>query len=209
MLKKKEMAAAIVVAVASGFSTQAAATDGVEPGWYLGADVGHAEIEPENRAFVSDEDFSDTTFAIHGGYRASRYFAIETAYADLGDYSYRVDACAEACIPENYPQEISVSGTRWDLALVGSIPFGERFEAYAKAGIARTEVESEARSLNANSRSTDSSSDAFYGVGLRLHFDAPWSLRLQWDRTPHLGEDESDVDAWWLGAEYRFAGYQR
>ncbi|MEG3192922.1 porin family protein [Lysobacter sp. D1-1-M9] len=208
MLKTKEMAVAIIVAVAGGFSAQAAAADRVGPGWYLGADLGHAEIEPENQAAVSNEDLSDTAFAIHGGYRVNPYFAIETAYADLGDYSYRVD-CPDVCIPEAFPRDISLSGIRSDLALVGSVPFGERFEAYAKVGIAHTEVESEVRSLNANLRSTDSSSDALYGVGLRLHFDAPWSLRLQWDRTPQVGEDQSDVDAWWLGVEYRFASRQR
>ncbi|MEG3192921.1 porin family protein [Lysobacter sp. D1-1-M9] len=208
MLKTKEMAVAIIVAVASGFSAQATAADGVGPGWYLGADLGHAEIEPEAQAVVSNKDLSDTAFAIHGGYRVNPYVAIETAYADLGDYSYRLD-CPEFCAPEAFPQDISVSGVRWDLSLVGSIPLGKRFEAYAKVGIAHTEVESEIRSLWANLRSTDSSSDALYGVGMRLHFDAPWSLRLQWDRTPQVGEDQSEVDAWWLGVEYRFASRQR
>ncbi|MBW3550365.1 MAG: porin family protein, partial [Proteobacteria bacterium] len=153
-------------------------------------------------------DLSDTVFAVHGGYRVNPYLGIETAYADLGDYSYRSD-CPEVCVPEAFPQDISVSGTRWDVTLVGSIPLGQRIEAYAKAGIAHTEAESQVRSLNTNLRSTDSSSGAFYGLGLRLHFDAPWSLRLQWDRTPQLRGDQSDFDVWWLGVEYRLANRQR
>jgi OOP family OmpA-OmpF porin len=208
MFKKKDIASAIIVAVASGFSVQAAAADGAGPGWYLGADLGHAEIRPDNQAFISSKDFSDTVWAVHGGYRVSPYFAVEATYADFGDYSYR-EECPGFCIPEAFPREVSVSGIRSDLALVGSIPLSERFEAYAKVGIAHTEVESEARSLLRTSRSTDSSSEAIYGVGLRLHFHASWSLRLQWDRTPHPGERESEANTWWLGAEYRLVSGQR
>jgi OmpA-OmpF porin, OOP family len=204
MLKTKEIITAIIVSVASGFSMQAAAGE-IEPGWYVGADFGHAEIEPEGQAFYRDKDFSDTAFSLHSGYRVNSYFAIEAAYADLGDYSYRAELYSEIFVPRILHQyEIIISGRRLDLALVANIPLGERFEAYAKAGFANTEVESEFRSIDDNFQSKDSSTDAFYGVGLRFHFDAPWSLRLQWDRT-QLGDYESDIDALWLGAEYRFS----
>jgi OmpA-OmpF porin, OOP family len=206
MLKTKEIITVIIITLASSFSAQALAAGGFEPGWYVGADFGHTEIKPDNEAFLSNKDISDTVFSIHGGYRVNPYFAIEATYADMGDYSYRAYFCPDVCIPEGTSFEISSSSRRFDLALVGSIPLGERFEAYAKVGFSRAEVESEFRSLDSISfQSKDSSTDAFYGVGLRLHFDTPWSLRLQWDRT-QLGDYESDIDALWLGAEYRFSG---
>lgn len=212
MLKKKAVAAAITLAVLSGFSLQAAAGD-IAPSWYLGADVGMVyEFQPRSRVepsplFINNN--SDTVFAIHGGYRISPYFAIEATFADLGDYSYgSISPCpiGYGCIPEAGFVQASVSFKRLDLALVGSVPLGERLEVYAKAGFARTEIVSHISNPfipGVQLTNKKSSSDAAYGVGLRLHFDAPWSLRLQWDRT-QLSYSLPDVDTWWLGAEYRF-----
>ncbi len=204
LLRMKGVIAAIIISAACGFSAQAAA-DEVSPGWYMGADFGHAELQLENlgNPNISNKDFSNTTFSIHGGYRFNPYFAIESTFADFGGYGYRVDFCAEVCAPEAFPAEISISGKRLDLALVGSIPLGERLEAYAKVGFVSTEIKYEGRSLNDTVSFSNSDSETIYGIGLRLHFDVPWSLRLQWDRT-QLDDYEADVDAWWLGAEYRF-----
>ncbi len=202
MFKMKKSTAAIILSVAFSFSAQAAPTDRIESGWYVGADLGHTEIKPDYQAFLTEKESSDIAFAIHSGYRVSPHFAIEGTYADLGNYDYRLDICLEFCIPENFSQEVSISGVRWGLALEGSIPLGERFDAYAKTGFAHTRVNTEIHSLNTNSQSSDNSFDVFYGVGMRLHFDGPWSLRLQWDRT---SDDELDSVAWWLGAEYQFS----
>ena len=217
MLKKKVSAAAITLAVVSGFAMQAAAGD-MGPSWYLGADVGNVEFQPQSPVvpfpFVDPAskftiNDSDTVFAIHGGYRISPYFAIEATIADLGGNSYEsFSPCpiGYACIPENGFYQVSASLKRLDLALIGSIPLGERFEVYAKAGFARTVVVSKISNpfIPGNqSTNKNSSTDAVYGAGLRLHFDTPWSLRLQWDRSEH---GEWGVEALWLGAEYRFGG---
>ena len=43
----------------------------------------------------------------------------------------------------------------------------------------------------------------YVGAGAgRLHFNGPWSLRLQGDRSEVSGVE---VDGYWLGVEYRFA----
>ena len=212
MLKTKAVAATITFAVLSGFSMQAAAGD-IAPSWYLGADVGMVnEFQPQSRVDTSQlftNNNSDTVFAIHGGYRISPYFAIEATFADLGDYSYEsITPCpiGYGCIPEAGHVQVSVSFKRLDLAFVGSIPLGKRLEVYAKAGFTRTEVVSYIGNPfihGVQLTNKNSSSDAVYGAGLRMHFDAPWSLRLQWDRT-QLSYSLPDVDTWWLGAEYRF-----
>lgn len=176
------------------------AAPGSEPGWYLGADVGRSELKVEQGP-------EETAFAIHGGYRLTRHLAIEATYADLGDFGYTVP-CPEVCIPELYPQRVDESIKRLDVALLGIVPFGERVEAYARVGAARTDTDTTVSALAGTfSRSSDTS-DLVYGVGLRVHLDAPWSLRLQWDRgsaDTGVAASDADVDALWLGAEYRFA----
>jgi hypothetical protein len=78
MSNTKIVASAVMFAVVSSFPAQAAAADGIGPGWYLGADLGRAEIEPHNRAFISRTDFSDVAWGAHGGYRISPYFGFFT-----------------------------------------------------------------------------------------------------------------------------------
>jgi hypothetical protein len=174
-----------------------------EPGWYAGADVGRSEFK-----FDGGANFSDTAFAVHGGYRAARYFAVEASYADLGSFDYTLECPAGlACVPELYPQFVDVSAKRLDLALLGILPLGERFEAYAKVGFSQTEIDTHVvEGMSGTSDFSDRSSDAIYGVGVRMHFDAPWTLRLQWERVPDVDYFGVDVDALWLGAEYRFGG---
>ena len=180
----------------------ARAAPNVEVGWYAGADLGRMEYDFDE-GFV---DFSDNAFGVHGGYRFARYFAIEAGYADLGSYDFTVE-CPDTCVPELYPVYIEVSSQRLELDVLGILPLGERLEAYAKAGIARTEFDVFTREgLSGSSRYSTRSSDPIYGIGLRLHFDAPWSLRLQWERVPDINDSGADLNVVWLGAEYRFGG---
>lgn len=181
----------------------ARAAPGVEPGWYVGADVGRSELK-----FDGGADSSDTAFAVHGGYRFGRYFAVEASYADLGSFGYTLDCPPGlACVPELFPQQTDVSARRLDLALLGIVPFGDRWEAHAKLGYARTKFDTTVRVGQFGiSDFSDDNSDLIYGVGLRFHFDPPWSLRLQWERIPDINDSNEDLDALWLGAEYRFGG---
>lgn len=178
----------------------------VSPGWYLGVDAGRSELKPELREPVLQAEESDTAFALHGGYRFTRHLAVEASYADLGTFEFTL-GCPAVCIPEAYPRHVDSSIKRLDVALLGIAPFGERAEAYAKLGVAQTQVDGTASSLWLGSRRLSSdSSDAVYGLGLRVHLNAPWSLRLQWERSsadlPSMYD--ADVDSLWMGAEYRF-----
>lgn len=186
-----------------GLMAGAAQAAPASPGWYLGVDAGHSEIKPDFAPEVSD-----TGFALHGGYRFTRHLAVEASYADLGDFDYTMECPADfACIPEAFPRHVDASIDRVDVALLGIVPFGERAEVYAKVGVAQTRVDATVSSLWEGSRSRSSdSSGAVYGLGLRVHLDAPWSLRLQWERSSaDVDISSADVHTLWLGAEYRFA----
>jgi opacity protein-like surface antigen len=208
MSRSKKKTAATVIMVASLLTAHSAMAE-TGAGWYAGANIGSAKSSLDNRLSIENEDLSATAVAIHGGYRFARHFAIEATYADMGDYRYTLTNCIEVCIPELVPAEVEHSVKRLDLALAGSISVGERLEAYARLGVANTSVDTKARSLSGTSQRERSGLAATYGVGMRAHFDGPWSLRLQWDRTRYSEDLEMDIDVVWLGAEYRFGNRHR
>lgn len=208
MKRTRHGIAALLVAFASALPAHSAASE-IDGGWYFGADVGRSNIALEKQTNVLDEDYSDRAIAVHGGYRFTRHIAIEGTYADLGESTYTLDICEGICIPEQTTLDVQQSGKRLDLSLVGSLPLSEKFEVYARAGVARTEFDTVARSLLSTSKTDSSEIAALLGVGMRVHFDAPWSLRLQWDRGRFSEDAELEVDVLWLGVEHRFGDLPR
>ena len=189
------------ICAAGLFTTTARAAAGPGSGWYAGADLGRMEYK-----FDNGFDASDNAFGVHGGYRFGRHVAIEAGYADLGSYKSTEECPSDFCTPEQYPIYYEVSSQRLELALLGILPLAERMEAYAKVGVVSTEFDLSTRTQLVSSSDSTRSSDPIYGIGLRLNFDAPWSLRLQWERTPDINDSGADLNAAWLGAEYRFGG---
>lgn len=204
MAKIRNVAAGIFIVAASAASGDLAAAE-TSPGWYVGADIGHSKLSLDDQNTIGDTDLSDTSISVRGGHAFARHFAVEATYADLGNYRYTLKTCSAAvCVPETVPTEFSHSVTRLDLSLVGRIPLGERLEAYARAGVASTTLETDARNILGASRSERSDVSGVYGLGLRALLSGPWSLRLQWDRGSYSDRIELDVDSFWLGAEYQF-----
>lgn len=203
MAKIGNLAAAIFIVAASAASGDSAAAE-TNRGWYVGADIGHAELSLDNQNIIGGADLTDTAVSVRGGHAFGRYFAVEATYSDLGNYRYTLDNCIEACSPELASTEFRHSVTRLDLSLVGRIPLGERLEAYARAGVASTVFDTQARNMLGASRSERSDVSGVYGLGLRTLLRGPWSLRLQWDRGSYSNNMEVDIDSVWLGAEYQF-----
>ncbi|MFZ5841262.1 MAG: porin family protein [Pseudomonadota bacterium] len=203
MARTRFIAAGIAIAAASVLSQSAAATE-APASWFVGADVGHARLSLDNQSTIGATDLSDTAVSVRGGRAFGRYFSVEATYSDLGNYRYVLDTCPEACIPEVASTEFRHSGTRVDLSLVGRVPLGNGLEAFGRAGLASTTLETEARTMLGVTTSDSNDLSGVYGLGLRAFLDSSWSLRLQWDRVSHSKGMDLDVDAFWLGAEYRF-----
>jgi len=203
MAKIRLLAAVNFMVAVSVVSGNAAAAEPIT-GWYVGADIGHSIISLDNQNTIGDTDLSDTTVLVRGGYAFGHHFAVETTYSDLGNYRYTLDNCREVCVPEFASTEFRHSLTRLDLSLVGRIPLGERLEAYARAGVASTTLDTDARNLAGTSTSDRSDFSGVYGLGLRALLSGPWSLRLQWDRGSYSNIMDLDVGSFWLGAEYQF-----
>ncbi|HET7811700.1 MAG TPA: outer membrane beta-barrel protein [Steroidobacteraceae bacterium] len=60
--------------------------------WYAGVDIGQAELErlPLSGPGV-DFDNQSTAYTLRGGYRFSRFYALEVGYTDLGEFHGSTD----------------------------------------------------------------------------------------------------------------------
>jgi len=207
MAKRSRLSIALFLACAA---TTALAQ---ESGWYAGAAAGRSDFNSEPSSQFDhrvESDYTDTALAAYGGYRFGRYLGIEATYADLGGYSFTRE-CPPGliCVPELYPYDYELTARQWDLALLGILPIGERFEVYAKIGRARTEYDVAVRGLWTNEDVSTHAYDSVFGLGVRYHFEGGWTLRAQGQRTQDVAGGSVDFDAYWLGLEYRFGARGR
>jgi hypothetical protein len=204
MERSKAKAAITIIAALIWLPTASKAAEN-SSGWYAGADLGQARLSVEGLHIIGGQELSDTALSAHGGYRFSRHLALEGSFADLGDFRYTADTCAEACIPEEAQTRFQHAVTRLDLSVVAAAPLGQRWQVYARAGFTSTRVETVARNLVGASRSSHGrDASPIYGVGLRASVGGQWSMRLQWDRSSHSKGNDLNVSTLWLGAAYQF-----
>ena len=140
-------------------------------------------------------DDSDTGFRILGGYQLNRSFALELAYTDLGEVSASGGggtASAEASAFE---------------VVVGTLPLAERFSLYGKAGVYRGEVDARIDTVLVSGSASESNTDLTFGAGVRFDFSPRAALRVEWQRYPDMGGDETgedDIDFLSVGVIFRF-----
>lgn len=203
MRHRTELLVTALLVGISAYAGTASAAQGGDRGWYAGLDAGRSAY----KADVGDDEGA-TAFTVRGGYRFNDWVAVETSYADLGSVDSRVDCPAgQACVPEAFPVDTSLSAQRADVAVLGILPITDSVEAFARVGVAYTEFDATVQqgSLGTD-RGSDDSTDAIYGIGVRYNFDAPWALRLEYARTSGIGDTDVDLDTLTFGVEYRFGG---
>ena len=160
----------------------------------------------------------DASWSATAGYRVNRYVAFELAYADFGslvvtetyDLSFIPGAPPEYVAPTHY----EASGV--SLSVLGSIPLGERFEAYFRVGVLHADQELMTfRAILPGQSPVEKVSDdvPLIGLGVSWHLTPAWSLRLELQAIDDLhGGDELGVDAvgplrirrYGVGATYAF-----
>lgn len=202
------IASALLAAACAGGTAQAG--NGDEKGWYVGASAGRSSLDYRNYATGAEVD--ESAFAFRGGYRLNRYFAIEAGYADQGDHTLVIECWQpNGCGFVPYPITIDQSFSRTEIAVLGILPIGERFELFAKLGQAQSRYDHATTPSDASDPDgANTSTETLYGIGGRWHFNPNWSMRLEWDRAelPDFRFDgfaaiDTPVDSYWLGLEYR------
>ena len=158
----------------------------------------------------SSLDDSDTGFGATLGYRVNENFAAELSYVDLGDVTYQ--ASNEQANPANESVTLDTSAAGPVFSLLGILPVAERWDVYARAGLALMDSEGEATATvgDVTDRISDSTnrSNVVFGAGVNYDASDRFGLQLEWDRYFDVGSEEivgeSDIDLFSLGLRYNF-----
>lgn len=194
MFKRNSVAiAAVMGAVGSAVPSLATAQAQQERGFYIGGSLGQAEADGDCQS-GSSCDFKDTAWKVFGGYKFSRYLAVEGTYGDWGEISERRTVSG---VPVTATGEIWSAG----VAALGMLPLGgDRFSLFGKAGILYTEQEvtGSAPGIVTITESRDGT-EFHWGFGAMFNFTPNFGLRAEWERL-----HDSEVDIISLGIQYRF-----
>ena len=173
--------------VALLFSTAAAvAQDG--GGLYLGGALGQSRFKEWCDVPLASCKDTDTAWKLFGGYRFNRYVAAEGTYVEWGEVNASNNAGVRA----------EASQHSYGLAVVGTLPLGERFELFGKAGFLMTEQDTRRVGGTTSSVGRDET-ELHYGLGGRFLFTKNFALRGEWENT-----DKLKVEMLSIGLEYRF-----
>lgn len=214
------------VMLASLFASHANAQQGNPAGFYFGVFGGQSaydvNAEDIDAAFIlafeangfdvldsnSSMDDKDTAFGALAGYRFSPYIALEAAYVDLGSAQYAGSLLVEDGFDASeIDGNASISSSGPSLSVVGTLPVGDSFELYGKAGVffADTQVRFNVQGFG-ESRSA-SGENAAFGIGAAWNITPSWTTRLEFQRYSDVGDDEEtgqgDIDLLSLGIVYR------
>jgi len=165
----------------------ASAQDG--GGLYLGGALGQSRFKEWCDIPLASCKDTDTAWKLFGGYRFNRYVAAEGSYVDWGEATASTASGAQALARQH----------SYGLAAVGTLPLGERFELFGKAGFLITEQETEARNVARPSVVSRDETELHYGLGARFLFTRNLGLRGEWENT-----DKLKVEMLSIGLEYRF-----
>jgi OmpA-like transmembrane domain len=213
--------------------------DANEVGFYIGANYGLVKKQVDRTdydEFASDVHFffsytptqesisfdeSDQTFNLQAGYRINRFLAIEGAYADLGQITYRSQS--QGMFPMdrgtiNTTVESETSG--FVVSALGVLPLTYGWEIYARAGALfatnRFKINLGVRGEIFATPGGDSIVDEFSkgtteylgGVGVAMRLLDIYDLRLEFQRIFDAGLEETggvgDIDVATLGVTVTF-----
>ena len=199
---KLALAAACIVAVAP-------TTHAEDAGWYVGAGIGQSRssIDDAGPFFERNDEWVDS-WSLTGGYRFSRWFALEAGYMSLGTLTFRSDTS----VPDVFDVDTKVKVEGFNAALVGSLPLGSAFDLHGRFGVLFSDTDLNIVFPDSGFRQSASGNDrdVFYGAGVAWHANENWSLSLDYQRYLDVGPDdrfpssESDVESVGINAFFKF-----
>ncbi len=192
MMKQGISAALLLV----GLTAAAGAQADEDAGFYAGGGVGTFDVKINDFDDVTTEieryDSDDTAWKAFAGWRANKFLALELAYVNLGS-----------------PDDEIIPGTTLTLEtdgfapyVVGTLPIGDWFEVFAKAGYYWYEVDARLASSGGTVSDSDSDSTFTWSAGLGINFFERVNVRLEYEQFDFDNADDSK--ALWLTGAYRF-----
>ena len=150
-----------------------------QPHWYLGGNVGQWRMDFDEAAIARTlhrptltttsiaTDDKDVGYKLFLGYQFHRYFAVNSLFFDLGNFSFSTTTTPPGTLNASY----EVKG--WNLDLVGILPMTERFSAFGRVGAAygRTTTLFSGRAFAGETRATPTRTSS-PGLGLRVRYQS-------------------------------------
>jgi OOP family OmpA-OmpF porin len=161
--------------------------------WYAGISFGQSRAQDvcnDAALFggVASCDHKDIAWRLLGGYQVNRSFAVEAGYHDLG----------KASVPG-----VAIKSNAWELLGVGFLPAGP-VSLVGKLGLMRSNSKCQGCAVQTEETATN----VTWGAGVQFEVTPRVAVRGEWQRYNNLGggvfNAKFDVDAWTLGAHYRF-----
>jgi OOP family OmpA-OmpF porin len=186
------------IVIASFTAASIAATTGLahaqagrDSGWYLGGSIGQSAVDIEGCGGVVNCDDKDTAWRILGGYQLNRNIAVELGFHQFGDAS------------QTFPGgQVAFEANAIEIVGLGSLPLGNNFAIYGKAGFYRGETKATGSNFSGAIDLKETNTDLTYGLGARYDFNPKLGIRAEWQRYTNMGGDavgESDVDVLSVG----------
>ncbi len=191
---KNGITAALAVA-ALAVAASAGAQDN-ESGFYAGAGVGSYNLDVDNPGDVGDAfdrySSDDTAWKAFVGWRMNPYLAFEAAYVNLGSPD-------DTIAPDT---KLTVETDGFAPYVVGTLPIGDWFEAFAKAGYYWYDVTARVTSPLGIARDSRSDEAFTWSAGLGVNVFERVNLRLEYEQLDIDNTDKSN--ALWLTGAWRF-----
>lgn len=202
--------------VLAGMASPIAAA--ADSAWYVGASVGQSRATMDDQG-ISDgllgggftttsisENERDLGFKVLGGYKFSKYFALEGGYFDLGKFDFTATTVPAGTLNGSIkPRGLNFDG-------IGILPFTDKFSAFGRVGVIYAEAKDSFSGTGAvNVLDPDRSKRATnYKLGLGLQYDFTESFGMRAEAERYRIDDavgnKGDIDLISLGLVYRFGG---
>lgn len=187
---KKIFGLFIVLFFACVLSTSALA---VSPFYfYVGGGIGESYVEEDNVLPGEDFEGEDFAFKVFGGYRFHKNFSVELAYLDFGK-------------PDDNILGIDVETELYAVVLsgVGILPLSDRFELFAKLGVAHWDGKAKAEVAGLTARDDENGNKLAYGVGASFAITDQFAIRAEYEGI-NEHDDLDRFEIFTVGGELRF-----
>jgi OOP family OmpA-OmpF porin len=187
-----------------------------DAGWYAGFNAGQSRAKIDDGRIVNglvSAGFTTTSisnddrhfgYKVFGGYEFNRYFALESGYFDLGRFGFTADTIPAGSLRG----DIKLRGANFDA--VGSVPIGEQFSLFARAGLNYAEARDTfagTGSVTVIDRSPHKwAPNVKFGFGAQYDFTRSVGMRIEAERykiNDAVG-NKGDVDLYSAGLVFRF-----
>ncbi len=155
-------------------------TAAAEGGPYIGGSIGSASLNEDFDGF--DVDTNSASFRLVAGWQFNDYFSLEGGYHNFGKFEQRFDNGGQ-------PIDISLKADGFTLGVTGTIPLGQKFALFGRAGSFFWDGDAE---INNVSQARPEDTNLYIGAGAKYALSDRFSLVGDWTRFD-LEDTQSNV----------------